>query len=131
MKSGKIGRYGIDWGEGENDLTEKDYEIILTETTRIIEKSDVSDKELPTAFFNRGIIYLKQKDYQKALSDFTMSINLRENFFASYYNRGCIYYNLKKYKEALDDFKISLKLCPAYTDAKTWVEIIKSELGID
>jgi tetratricopeptide (TPR) repeat protein len=132
MKTGKIGRYGIDWGESENDLTKEDYETILIETTKIIEKGDFSDvEESSMTFFNRGVLYHRKKDYQKSLSDFTSSINLTDDFFPSYYNRGYSYYHLGKHAEALKDFEITLKLNPDDKKAKTWIDIIKSEIKQD
>jgi tetratricopeptide (TPR) repeat protein len=132
MKPMEIGRYGIDWNKNPEDLTKKDYETILTETTKIIEKGDYSNIiESSSAFYDRGIIYLKKKDYQKALSDFTESINLEKDFPSSYYNRGCCYYYLKNCNKALNDFKMTIKLYPDHEKAKTWIEIIKQETKIN
>jgi tetratricopeptide (TPR) repeat protein len=136
MKSGKIGRYGIDWGENEDDLTEKDYGSIFIETTKIIENDYFPYmKEAPIAFYDRGVLYLKRKEYQKAISDFSAAIKLADNDSFCHYNRGYAYYYLRKYGEALKDFKKalelypdSLKSYPYLKDIKYRIKIIESEI---
>jgi tetratricopeptide (TPR) repeat protein len=42
----------------------------------------------PLTWNGRGVIYLRRKEYQKAISDFTMAIQLRPKFVQPYENRA-------------------------------------------
>jgi tetratricopeptide (TPR) repeat protein len=127
-KTGKIGRYGIDWGESRNDLTEKDYETILVETTKIIEDENYPDKkERSTAFYSRGIIHTRNNDYQKAIDDYTSSIKI-DNNIESYYNRARLYYLVGDLTRALKGLKYFIKKEPNEYDAKGFIEAIEKEL---
>jgi tetratricopeptide (TPR) repeat protein len=103
-KTGIIQRYGIDWGEGRKDLTKKDYKIIFTETTKIIEDKSFPDKdELSIAYYDRGIIYSDRGEYQKAINDYSSAIEI-DGRIEAIYNRGGLYYHLEQYFLALKDF---------------------------
>jgi protein O-mannosyl-transferase len=70
-------------------------------------------KHFPKSFFafhSRGNIYLDQKDYDSAISDFSQAIRLRPDYASAYSNRGLAYYNLGNKTLALEDFNKSLGL---------------------
>ena len=67
--------------------------------------------------FDRGLAYYRQKDYEKAVADFTEAIhnegernrNLSGDCYAM---RGIVFMHMKKYDEALDDFNMAIELSP-------------------
>jgi tetratricopeptide (TPR) repeat protein len=124
-------RYEIDWDKIKQEgPTEKDYEIILMETTKIIEDDNFPDKkEKAVAFYDRGIVYSKRGEIKKAIRDYSLSININATNEA-YCNRGGIYYELGVYKKALEDFENALKLVPNDPDSNMYILRIKEKIGI-
>ena len=51
---------------------------------------------------NRGNTYLKLSQYNDALNDLNIVLELENDNLKGLYRRGVSYYNLKKYREALD-----------------------------
>jgi tetratricopeptide (TPR) repeat protein len=97
--------YKIDWEKCKKQgFSQEDYDIILSETTKIIENKDFfSDEELSIAFYDRGIVHSRIKEKQKAIEDYTSSIEINDKIEA-YYNRGKVYFYLEQYFMALKDF---------------------------
>ena len=52
-----------------------------------------------------GNIYVEQKKYEEALTEFISSIDEDPSFYNGYFNVGAIYFNLKKYDEAIEAFE--------------------------
>jgi tetratricopeptide (TPR) repeat protein len=110
----KTGRYGLDWERCEKfGYTERDYDVILFETTMIILNKDFPDKdELSVAYYDRGITHSRRKEKQKAIEDYTSSIEIN-NKIEAYYNRGKAYFYLEQYFMALKDFLKVKELDPS------------------
>ncbi|MBI4834266.1 MAG: tetratricopeptide repeat protein [Planctomycetes bacterium] len=62
--------------------------------------------------YNRGIYYLKRKQYDEGLSDFNWALILDPENHEAYKSRGAIYLEKKDASKALDDFQKALKLEP-------------------
>ena len=58
----------------------------------------------PRADFWRGVVYLRQKKFAKAVQYFTDSINRNPVYVLSYANRGKAYLNTGDFQRALNDF---------------------------
>ncbi|MBK7446246.1 MAG: tetratricopeptide repeat protein [Ignavibacteria bacterium] len=72
-----------------------------------------------SAYFLRGITFMKLKKYDYAILDFTMAINLNTDKQNAYKNRGLAHAFSKEYSKALQDFSEAIKLKPtsvAYTN---------------
>ncbi len=52
-----------------------------------------------------GNIYVEQKKYEEALTEFVLSVDEDPSFYNGYFNVGAIYFNLKKYEEAIEAFE--------------------------
>jgi len=52
-----------------------------------------------------GNIYANQKQYEEALSEFTLSVEEDPSFFTGYFNMGAIYFNLRRYRESIEAFE--------------------------
>ena len=55
---------------------------------------------------NRGNTYLKLGQYNDALNDLNIVLELDNDNLKGLYRRGVAYFNLKKYREALEGNKI-------------------------
>ena len=84
---------------------------------KILNEAIKLDPTFDYAYFSRGYVYGKLKNYQQSIKDYTQAINLDSNFDWAYINRGNIYLDLKNYQQAIEDFTQAIKLDPNYADA--------------
>lgn len=68
------------------------------------------DPNYRSAYVYRGYVNLKQGNSVKALSDYTIALDLDSNDKISYNNRGLCKYYLKQYEAAIIDFNKALKI---------------------
>jgi tetratricopeptide (TPR) repeat protein len=64
------------------------------------------------ALYYRGLSYCALKEYEKALADFTLALELNEAAVGALINRGIIYALIGKEEKALDDFTDAIKYDP-------------------
>lgn len=65
------------------------------------------------AYSNRAAVYFKQKNYDKAISDYTKAIELKR--FPRYFERrGDVYADKEEYERAIDDYSEAIKIYPKY-----------------
>jgi tetratricopeptide (TPR) repeat protein len=101
------------------------------------------DKQLkqasPKEFFNLGLEYMEQLEFDKAINYFTKVISSKnvdnKNLFKAYNNRGLCYKNLKNYNFALEDYHKAIALNPNFSGAYAnrgvcYVELKKYELAL-
>jgi eukaryotic-like serine/threonine-protein kinase len=69
------------------------------------------------AHFNRGVMYLRQGEYQQAGADFDQVIRLRPDLNEAYLNRALAWQGLHKYHEAVADLTCAMKLGTFHTRA--------------
>jgi tetratricopeptide (TPR) repeat protein len=65
---------------------------------------------------HRGLVYFTLSEYNKAINDFTMAIQMAPKDTRVYTNRGLTYRMLKRYDDSLKDFNKSLELNPLWPD---------------
>lgn len=68
------------------------------------------DKDYPTAYISRGSAYMDLKEYDKAISDYTMAIKLSPENEEPYAYRGRAYYEIDYLKNSKDDFDHAIRL---------------------
>lgn len=66
----------------------------------------------PSIYVERGLIYLNQKDNDRAIDNFTNAIELKGNLFDAHHNRGIAYLRKQVLDKAYDDLKIAEKFEP-------------------
>ncbi len=74
-------------------------ELVIEDLNKVIELSP----NLVYACFNKGNIYLKNRDYTSAISCYTDAINLKADFGEAYYNRGMTYLQLGNMEKGVSD----------------------------
>lgn len=70
------------------------------------------DPSLPHTWFNLGIVYKKDSDYEKAIAQFEQMIKLVPDEPISHYNLGVLYRLSGKAPQALTEFEAAAKLNP-------------------
>ncbi len=88
------------------------------EATRYLESAVEADPTLADAWYNLGLVYLKQERPEKAL---TILKRLSDNFPSEkmyHYSLGATWRQMDKGKEAIKEFKKALEVDPAYREAQ-------------
>jgi protein O-mannosyl-transferase len=78
---------------------------LWTEALRVNPESD-------TYFYNRGTVYLHEKEYDEAIADFSKAIEYKPNYVEAYGNRAICFVRQKKFGEALKDYGKAIQLSP-------------------
>lgn len=68
------------------------------------------DPQLAQAYFKRGMVYNKRKDYRQAEKDFTSAIGIKPKDAYSYFHRGIARYSIQDHTGALADYDKALQL---------------------
>lgn len=69
------------------------------------------------AIYNhRGIAYFTMSEYEKAIADFTLAIEMSPDQVRAYTNRGLAYRMVERHEDALADFDRSLEIDPFWAD---------------
>ena len=68
------------------------------------------------AYYNRGLLYAKNKRYEKAIKDFTKAIE-QKNYFRAYLSRAEVFFQLKDFSKSLNDIQTVLASEPNNTKA--------------
>ncbi len=84
-------------------------QLEIAEYTAAIKQSPEDFK----AFYERGTVYLRGKEYESAMADFDRAISLNPKFDEAYSGRGYIYLQYKFYAEAIREFNRAKELNPA------------------
>jgi tetratricopeptide (TPR) repeat protein len=74
----------------------------------------VVDPSYLPAYMTRAVVYTREREYARAINDYTKSIDLDGTLVAAYNNRGVIYTAIQKYDEAASDFDKVLALNADY-----------------
>ena len=93
--------------------------FVVTDTDASDEPETEFDPDLAERYMVRAFSSADQGNFQGALEDFTLAIELNPSSAQGYYNRGITYINLRDYQSAVDDFTVAVDLRPEYTDAYT------------
>jgi len=67
-------------------------------------------------YSTRGDNYLKQGNYEQAITEYTQAIKLDPTLTSLYYNRGLAYSYKENYDLAIADYSKSIELDPKYAD---------------
>jgi Tfp pilus assembly protein PilF len=73
--------------------------------------------KVPEAYYNRGLVFGKMGQLDRALADYDKSISLDPNFWGPYNNRGLVFYEIGQLDRAIADFDHAISLAPARAEA--------------
>ncbi len=69
------------------------------------------------AHTQRGLAYYDQKEYDKAITDYSQAILINPNFAGGYNNRGIVYSSYGEFNKAIADFTQALRTDNKYVQA--------------
>ncbi len=97
-------------------LQDDDQELIRI-CTRVLEKGGLEGTLLSTTLSNRGLGYLRNKEYDKAIVDFSEAILVNPKNPFAFDNRGDAWREKGNYERALADYNEALAIEPTFTSA--------------
>ncbi len=92
-------------------------------------KKRISDSKNVNDYYKDAIKYSENKEYDKAIINFTKVIELNPKEASSFYNRGYAKVKLNDYQSAIEDFSKSIELDPLYLHSYIIRAIVKKELN--
>ena len=96
-------------------LVQENFSEAIQAYSEVISMTSKNEPEiLAGAYHNRGFSFYNQRQYQKALDDYDMSISIDGRNADSYINRANTYVALAMNIEALADFSTAIELSPEY-----------------
>ena len=94
-----------------------DDENLIRVCTRVLEKGGIQGETLSTTLSNRGLGYLRSKQYDKAIIDFSEAILINPKNPFAFDNRGDAWREKGNYERALADYDEALAIEPTFTSA--------------
>jgi tetratricopeptide (TPR) repeat protein len=88
-----------------------------TQVTPISQPSVANAQNTAITYYNRGITYVDQNDYNRAIEDYTQAINNYSNFIEAYFERGLAYINIKNYNAAITDYNRTIEIDHRWAEA--------------
>lgn len=109
--------------DGKNDLQKA-----IQYFSEAINKYDKNSKrDLAFILNNRGTVYGKTNDFNRAINDFTQAIQHYPNFTDAYSNRAFAKYNLRQITEAELDCNTALQIEPGFRKAQVIRDMIRKK----
>lgn len=97
-------------------LKDDDDEVIRV-CTRVLEKGGLSGSILSTTLSNRGLGYLRSKQWDKSIIDFSEAILVNPKNPFAFDNRGDAWRGKGNYDRALADYNEALQIEPTFTSS--------------
>ena len=72
----------------------------------------------------RGLVYHSQKEYDRAIENYTKVIELNPDYADAYYNRGAVYRDKGEVDRAIADHNRAIQLNPGYADVSYNCDLI-------
>jgi tetratricopeptide (TPR) repeat protein len=89
------------------DNYRQDYGAALKDYAAVI---DLKGADIPDAYNNSGKIYFKLNEYNRAIAEFSILLDMDPGYWLAYYNRGNCYAAIKQYQNAVNDYNAYLRL---------------------
>ena len=90
------------WRAYLNSKCRQDYSSALNDYAKVI---DLNGKYVYDAYNGCGETYYKLNDFDRAISNFSLLLGLKPDYWLAYYNRGLCYAGIRQYQKAVSDFK--------------------------
>ena len=94
-------------------------QLAIQVCTRAIEYMSLDRPNLAKAYYSRGAEWTNQGNYDRAITDYNMAIELDPKHASAYYNRALAWSAKGESDRALADYDASLKLNPR--DVSAWI----------
>lgn len=101
-----------------NDLENalQNYSLVLDLLSTYAEEKRILNAAASEILGNRGIVYFKMAQYEKALSDLNSAIAIDPQNIVHYLNRAFVYIDMGEYEKSIGDLTFYLQSDPANSD---------------
>jgi tetratricopeptide (TPR) repeat protein len=97
--------------------------------TAVIQGGRESPKQLASTYKTRGTVYFYNRDYDRAIQDYTQAIKLDPQYSEAYDNRCWTNATVNKLQDALKDCSESLRLRPSFAPTLDTLGFVYLKLG--
>jgi tetratricopeptide (TPR) repeat protein len=94
-----------------------DYDEAIRLLDKAIASGELSQENVGDTYINRGHAWYAKGDYDKAIADFTKSIEVYPGNAEAYYNRGFAWDDKGDYDRAIADYTKAIEIEPKYASA--------------
>jgi len=84
------------------------YDLDIAKYSRQIEQDPSNFR----AYKERGNVYFRKQEFERAIADYTRAIELNPDYFLAYNNRGNVYMQTASYSLAIADYNRAIELKP-------------------
>jgi tetratricopeptide (TPR) repeat protein len=99
----------MNWCIGRDNATP---DLQIKGCTAVIQTGPVAGNNLAKAYYNRGIAYAGEGQYDSAIADYDQTIRLSPKNANAFYNRGSAYAKKRQYDQAITDYDRAIQLDP-------------------
>lgn len=92
---------------------QKHYTEAILLYTRALEEGGLSGSDQATIHYNRGLAYLEEEQYDKAIADDGEAIRLKPDMIDAYRDRGTAYFRDGQYEKAIADDDVVIREKPS------------------
>lgn len=85
--------------------------------------------EFPWTYFNRGLVYLRKKSFERAKADFDQAVRIKPDLADAYVNRALARQGLEQHREALADLNKALEIGSDHTRVYFMRARVREKLG--
>jgi tetratricopeptide (TPR) repeat protein len=97
-----------------------DYEqalVYLTSAVNSVQKESEGSTILSEAYLHRGLIFVALGNFQGALADYALALELNPEYTVAYDNRGLVHLQMGDYKSAIEQFRRAIETDPCFASA--------------
>jgi tetratricopeptide (TPR) repeat protein len=107
----------------KNEPTYNSVFCIAQTTDKPVTKTNPIEADL---YFEKGVLFMKDKEYEKAIQEITKAIELKPELADAYIKRGISYAIVKERVNAIEDFQKYLNLKPNAENRSKLLNMIKT-----
>ena len=93
------------------------YTLAIEYLGRAIQSGELDSAQLAEAYYDRGVAYSEQGEYERALADYQQALNLKPDFTEAAISLGALYNALGEYARAVTTFTAIIQSKPDAADA--------------
>jgi tetratricopeptide (TPR) repeat protein len=98
-------------GMKEDCVQEIDRDLQISGCTAVIHSGQVSDTDLATAYYSRGVAYRYLGEHRQEIESYDQALRIDPGDAKAYLNRGVAYSKLGEYRQAIADYRAALVAC--------------------
>ncbi|KAH9383280.1 hypothetical protein HPB48_024400 [Haemaphysalis longicornis] len=110
------------------DELNRRYSVVKNRATLIVAVDLFRSYELAIAYNERGQLFYRMIEFDKAVEDYTEAIKYCGALAAPYYNRGTIRYRMGYFDLALPDMEKAVQLQPSNADFQKGLQETREQL---